>query len=150
MREAERLRLYDSLSLEDLLARHPRRRGAAAIRECLRRRRELPGGISREELEARFVAFLDRAGLPRPQLNAWLALDERRFQVDCLWRRQRLIVEMDGYATHGIRTTFESDRERDRLLHVAGWRVVRITWRQMHQEPETIVGDLQKLLAAGL
>jgi hypothetical protein len=149
MREAERLRLYDSLSLEDLLARYPRRRGVCAIRECLHRRRELPEGVSREELEARFVIFLDRAGLPRPQANAWLTVRERRFQVDCLWRAQRLIAELDGHATHGTRMAFESDRERDRLLHVAGWRVVRITWRQLHQEPEAISSDLRKLLEVG-
>jgi hypothetical protein len=146
MREAERLRLHDTLSLEDLLARHTHRRGAAAIRECLRRRRDAPPGVTREELEARFLAFLDRAGITRPQLNAWLSLGERRYQADCLWRDRRLIVELDGYATHGTRMAFEDDRERDRALQVAGWRVIRVTWLQLHGSGDKVAADLRRLL----
>jgi hypothetical protein len=145
LRESERLRLYDRLSLEDLLARHPRRRGAATIRECLRRRREAPPGVSREELEARFQTFIAHSRLPRPELNAWLDFGTRRYRADCLWRRLRLIDELDGFATHGTRPAFEDDRERDRILQAAGWRVVRITWRQLHDTPEAIAGDLRKV-----
>jgi hypothetical protein len=149
LRESERLRLYDALSLEDLLARYPRRRGNKAIRECLRRRRELPVGVSREELEARFLAFLDRFGIPRPRLNAWLTLGSRRYQVDCLWPGQRLIVELDGWGTHGTRSAFEGDRDRDRRLTAAGYRGTRVTWRQLHEIPAEIAADLRASLAAG-
>jgi hypothetical protein len=147
MREAERLRLHDSLSLEDLLARHPRRCGAATVHECLRRRLELPLGVTREALEARFLVFLERAGLPRPRLNAWLMLGARRFQVDCLWVDQRVIVELDGYATHGTRMAFEDDRDRDRRLAAAGYRGIRITWRLLHEIPGEIAADLRALLS---
>lgn len=146
LRQSERLRLYDALSLEDLLERYPRRQGSKAIRECLRRRRELPGGVTREELEARFHSLLQRSGLPRPRLNAWLAIGPHRYQVDCLWPEQRLIVELDGYATHGTRTAFEADRERDRRLVSVGYRSMRVTWRQLHDVPHEIVGDLRTLL----
>jgi len=33
---------------------------------------------------------------------------------------------------------FERDRARDRAMHADGWRVVRITWRQLGDEPERI------------
>jgi predicted transcriptional regulator of viral defense system len=146
LRQSERLRLHDALSLEDLLERYPRRRGSKAIRECLRRRRELPGGITREELEARFRRFLDRFGLPRPRLNAWLTVNSHRYQVDCLWPRARLIVELDGFATHGTRSAFESDRDRDRRLATAGYRSTRVTWRQLQDIPQEIAADLRALL----
>ncbi len=148
LRQSERLHLYDVLSLHDLLARYPRRRGARAIRECLRRLRDLPTGITREELEVRFLAFLDRSGFPRPQLNAWINLEIRRYQADCLWPAQKVIVELDGYATHGTRAAFEGDRERDRRLAVAGYRVMRVTWAQLHETPEEISADLKTVLAA--
>lgn len=150
LRESERLRLYDALSLHDLLERYPRRHGARTIRECLRRRRELPDGVAREELEARFLAFLDREGLPRPRLNAWVMLGSRRYQVDCLWPAQQVIVELDGYATHGTRSAFEGDRDRDRRLTVVGYRGMRVTWRQMHRMPDEIAADLRVLLAVPL
>jgi very-short-patch-repair endonuclease len=46
------------------------------------------------------------------------------------------------------RTAFESDRERDRRLQAAGWTVVRVTWRQLHGEPEAVLADLRRLLGA--
>jgi very-short-patch-repair endonuclease len=146
LRESERLRLYDALSLPLLLDRYPRHRGNSSIRACLRRRREMPPGVTREELEARFRAFIDDQDLPAPRLNSWLTFGSRRYQVDCLWPGERLIVELDGYATHGIRSAFESDRERDRRLAVAGYSNVRVTWRQLHDDPETIADDLRRLL----
>lgn len=146
MRDAERLRLDDYLSLEDLLVRHPHRRGVVSIRECLKRRRELPAGVTRGELEARFLGLLDRRGIPRPSPNAWVMLDMRRFQVDCLWRDARLIVELDGYEAHGTRYAFENDRDRDRRLQAVGFRVIHVTWRQLHETPGEIASDLQRLL----
>jgi hypothetical protein len=148
MREAERLRLDDQFSLEDLLGRHPRRHGAPAIRECLRRRRELPAGVTRGELEACFLSFLDREGIPRPSPNAWVMLGERRFQVDCLWRDARLIAELDGYESHGTRQAFEDDRSRGRRLLAAGFRVMHVTWRQLHESPDEIVSDLRLILGS--
>jgi putative AbiEi antitoxin of type IV toxin-antitoxin system/uncharacterized protein DUF559 len=146
LRESERLRLYDPLSLPVLLSRYPRHRGNAVVRECLNRLRNLPPGVSREELETRFLAFLDAGDLPRPHRNAWLTVGPRRYQVDCLWPQQRVIVELDGYATHGTRRAFESDRERDRKLAVAGYRIVRVTWWQLHDDPTTVAADLHELL----
>jgi very-short-patch-repair endonuclease len=58
-----------------------------------------------------------------------------------------LIVECDGFAAHGTRKAFEDDRARDRALTTQGWRVVRITWRQLTEEPETIAEQLAILLA---
>lgn len=146
LRESERLRLHDALSLEDLLERHPGRRGARSIRECLRRLRDLPDGVTREELEARFVLFLDRHGFPRPRLNAWIDLGLRRYRADCLWAAQKVVVELDGYASHGTRGGFENDRERDRRLAAAGYRCVRVTWRQLHEASAEIAVDLRALL----
>jgi hypothetical protein len=147
LRQAERLSLYDGLSIAHLLARHPKHRGNGAIRECLRRYRDLPAGVTREELERRFLSFLRGAGLPRPRLNAWIDLNERRYQVDCLWEGARTVVELDGFATHGTRSAFESDRERDRRLRVEGWTVVRVTWRQLRDDGAAIATDLHRLLS---
>lgn len=147
LRQSERLRLHDALSLEDLLARYPRHRGNRTIRECLRRRCELPAGVTREALEARFLTFLTQHGLPRPRLNAWITLGPRRYQVDCLWPEQRVLVELDGYETHGTWSAFQSDRDRDRRLLAAGYRGPRVTWHHLDDIPEEIAADLMTLLA---
>ena len=65
----------------------------------------------------------------------------RFFEVDCLWAAQRLVVELDGRESHGTELTFEKDRERDRLLLVEGWRVTRITWRQLRDDAPAVIAD---------
>jgi Protein of unknown function (DUF559) len=145
VREAEFRRLWDHLSLPALLARYPGSRGNANLRLCLERLGRTPG-FTRSDLEELFLPFLDRFRLPRPHLNARLELRGQWIEVDCLWRNERLIAELDGRVAHETRSAFEVDRDRDRSLQAKGWRVVRITWRQLHDEPERIAADLRNLL----
>jgi predicted transcriptional regulator of viral defense system/very-short-patch-repair endonuclease len=145
LRQAEYLRLHDRLSLRDLLDRYPRRHGARAVRAALARLGESTGRPE-SPLEERFLAFLDRHRLPRPELNAWLEVGERRYRVDCLWPVPRQIVELDGWEGHGTRSAFRDDRARDRHLRVAGYGIVHLTWSQLEDEPEAIATDLRALL----
>jgi REase_MTES_1575 len=140
--EAEVRRLWDPVSLHDLLARHPRRPGAAAIRTVL----AAGAGVTRSELEDRFLDFLQASNLPLPPTNLPLQVGGRWIEADCVWRDQRLIVELDGRAAHDTSAAFERDRYRDRALVAAGWRVIRVTWRQLRDEPEALGRDLRAAL----
>lgn len=148
LRESEYLRLHDRLSLPDLLARYPGRRGSPTVRECLRRRRDLPVGRARSWLEVEFLPFLRRNGLPRPRLNAWLQMGGKTIQVDCLWPGG-VVIELDGFAGHGTRTAFREDRARDRRLRVAGYGVTRIAPEQLEDESEALAADLRALFEEG-
>lgn len=141
MDEAEVRQLTDATTLPALLDRHPRRRGAGVLRQILAE--HLAATITRSEFEERFLAFLIDNALPRPLVNHQIP---DAGECDFAWPEARLIVELDGYATHGTRRGFEADRARDRALQVAGWRVIRITWRQLRDEPRRIVADLYALL----
>jgi hypothetical protein len=145
IREAEYLHRFRLAALERLLERHPGRRGATAVNACLRRLGRGPRGGTRSELETRFAALLAGTGLPPPALNALLELDGLKIQADCLWRNQKIVAELDGHMAHGTRVAFEADRERDRRLQAAGWRVVRVTWRQL-DGPDALLRDLRRLL----
>ena len=140
--EAEVRRLASPTSLDALVARYPGRRGTRAIRAVLAKHRATGAPIPTSVLERRLLSLLDAHGLPRPRINRLTEHGE----LDATWPDRRLIVECDGFATHGTRTAFEADRARDRELVVAGWRVIRITWRQLTDEPETIAKQLGKLL----
>jgi very-short-patch-repair endonuclease len=148
LNEAEVLQLWDRLSIPDLLERYPRRRGAAVLRAILGEEGGL-SGMTRNDFEELFADFVDEHGLPRPRFNADVAAGGRFFNVDCVWDAVKLIVELDGRATHGTRRAFESDRERDRLLITDGWRVVRITWRQL-QAGTAVAADLRAILGSTL
>lgn len=145
MNEAEVLELTDRISIPTLLARYPRRHGTATLRAILDDTQRARG-VTRRELERRFAAALASTDLPRPHRNADVAVAGRFYEVDCLWRAQRLIVELDGRFVHGTWRTSERDREKDRLLIADGWRVVRITWRQLRDDSPAVVADLRRLL----
>lgn len=145
LEEAEVRRLDDPLSLTDLLERYPGRRGVATIRAILDAGR-IGATITRSELEERFLAFLDKHSLPSPELNVALEVGGRWIEADCVWQTRGLIVELDGHASHGTAVAYERDRARDRALNAAGWRVVRVTWRQLHHEAQQLEADLRALL----
>jgi REase_MTES_1575 len=118
-----------------------RYRGRRGIRH-LRRHQGEPTP-TRNDFEDGFRAFLKAHDLPTPLINTMIG----PFEADFAWPRAKLIVELDGFVTHGTRQAFERDRARDRALQAGGWRVARITWRQLHEQPQTLVAELRALLA---
>ncbi len=145
--EAEVLRLWDPLSLNDLIERHPHRRGAATL-GAIQADAGRGSTVTKEEIEYLFIALLERAGLPLPRMNQIIRARGRTFEADCVWFDQQVIVELDGYAVHGTRRNYESDRERDRILAAHHWITVRVTWRQLQDDPEQVMTDLAVLLGS--
>ena len=129
--EAHVQRLISPATLSHLISTN---RGRAGIR-ALRALAEDHPQMTRSAAERRFLALLRRSGVPLPEANARAA----GYEVDFLWREQRLIVETDGWAAHSSRTAFEHDRRRDAELAARGYRVVRITWRQLRGDPTGVV-----------
>jgi very-short-patch-repair endonuclease len=141
--EAEVLGLVRSDWLDALLTRNPRHRGAAAMR-AVTTAAGAPA-MTRSEAERRLLELVRSAGLPAPLVNQRL----HGHEVDFHWPGPRLVVEVDGYAFHSSRSSFERDRRRDAELIARGYRVIRVTWRQLTHEPETVVALLASALASG-
>ena len=100
----------------------------SAVLAALRSLLAAEPALTRSEAEARLLAAPARRGdRARAATNTRVA----RHEVDFLWRRQRLIVEVDGFTYHASRAAFERDRLRDAELHAAGYRVMRVTWQQI-------------------
>ncbi|HEX9887169.1 MAG TPA: hypothetical protein VGA70_11810, partial [Longimicrobiales bacterium] len=101
------------VKLEDLAAaleRGPRTRGSPLLRRLISQGR---GPVfTRSMAEERFLALTRKGGLPAPETNVSVSGSE----VDFLWRSERVAVEVDGFAFHGARPSFESDRRRDARL----------------------------------
>jgi hypothetical protein len=146
--EADVQHLWDRLSLDDLLRRYPNRAGSATVREALLGRRA-GATLTKSELEEMFIGFLDEFGLPRPEINATLMVNGSGLEPDCLWREQRLVVELDSRRFHHTPRAFESDRERDRRLAVDDWRTIRVTGRMLRADRRIrLADDLAQLLSA--
>ena len=139
---AEIRRLWDELSLHDLLHRYRGRPGTRAVRTALHKR---SGGatLTKSDLEELFIAFADSAGFERPETNVYV----QGFEVDCVCRAQRVIVEIDSWEIHRTRAAFERDREKSRILQAAGWRCVPITYLQLKHASSEVARDIRRLLA---
>ncbi len=106
------------------------------------------GGFARTRsfYERKLLDMIIGAGLPRPLTNHPVAGHE----VDMVWPDKRLVVEFDGFTFHADRRAFERDRRRDQDLVAAGYRVIRVTARQLEDEPLGVIARLAAALAAGV
>jgi very-short-patch-repair endonuclease len=102
----------------------------------------------RSRLEARLLPRLIEEGLPAPRTNVRLRLEGHHLEVDLLWEEQRLAIETDGEETHGTSAAFQRDRWRDQLLLAAGYRIARVTWAQVRDEPRAVVNRVARMLKA--
>jgi very-short-patch-repair endonuclease len=141
--EAERLRLCHQEDLEAMVQAHPGRRGAGALRAVLTSHR-IGSTATRSELEERFLALCRSHCLPQPEVNVPL-LD---YVVDFFWPDARLIVEVDGHASHGTRAAFERDRDRDSRLAAHGFTTLRFTWRDVTSRPAVVANRIRRVLRA--
>jgi hypothetical protein len=147
--QATILEVLDARALDDQLHRNPRRAGAPRLRKVLAE--HVVGSTATwSELEERLLAVCRTAVLPKPEVNAWIAPEdgEPAIRVDFLWRDQEVIVETDGHRFHSTRHAFEADRRRDQRLTLDGWKVIRVTWRQLQDEPDTVTQLICRLLSA--
>jgi Protein of unknown function (DUF559) len=100
----------------------------------------------RSDFETLVLPQLLDTGLPRPDTNVWIHVESERFLVDFLWEKERVIVETDGRETHETPTAFQSDRRRDQFLGAAGYRVLRVTWDQIHGDTEGVLERISRAL----
>jgi predicted transcriptional regulator of viral defense system len=144
--QAEALRLADATPMAALVARYPGRRGTAVLKGIVRKEARA-AGITRSDLEDRFLRFLGERGLSPPDPNAWLHLGEDWIEGDCVWPEQRLVVELDSWRYHATKAAFRRDRARDRRLQLAGWVPVRVTSWDIEEEPDRLEAELAGLLS---
>jgi very-short-patch-repair endonuclease len=145
IREAEFLRLLDLDALSAAVQRSHGRRRLWVLKEALVH--HTPGQIVRAELEHRFLELVRAAGLPAPETNVEVRTGRRPYEIDCLWREQRVAVELDGRAAHALTTAFESDRRKDAALSAIGLRPLRFTWLRVTKEPDQVIAELAATLA---
>ncbi len=124
-------------ALEAVLEREPRRRGARVIRALIADPR-----LTRSEKERLLLSLIRQAQLPTPLTNAPV----HGYKADLYWPQQGLVVEFDGWQAHGHRLAFESNRKRDQILIANGLRVLRVTDRQLTNEPIALVARIAQAL----
>ena len=142
---AERNRLIDLADLRDVASRGPGWRGISKLRHILDAWNP-ESTQTRSELEMSFLSLCRASGVPSPSVNVSLA----GFEVDCLWKDARLVVELDGFVHHSDRGAFERDRSRDLALRRAGYEVIRVTHRMLDAESANLIETILSRVAPRL
>lgn len=117
-------------------------RGCTLLRELL----AAPPDRTRNELEAAMRDLCSEYRHPQPEINQWIPFPEGGgAEADFLWRRERVIIETDSLTFHRTQKAMDHDYGRDARLELLGWRVRRVSWRQVFEQPGlvgTLIGHL--------
>jgi very-short-patch-repair endonuclease len=131
-------RLVSGRDVAGAIERAPRRPGVAALRALL----EEPG-FTRSVAERRLRALLRAAALPLPAFNAVA----EGYEVDVLWRRERVVLEFDSYTFHATRSALQRDRRRTAALQRARYVVLRTTWIELTKQSHALIARTAEALA---
>lgn len=134
-------KLISNEQLIDVAKRNPLHPGAKHVRELAG---ASAGEAKRSQLELDWEQFTSKHKLPAYVMNVQLAGE----RVDVLFTPDRLVVELDGWGTHGTRRAFEQDRDRDsRVLAATGIPTMRITYDGLHRHPAEHAERIKAILA---
>jgi hypothetical protein len=146
VREAYVRRRVDEPELRAMLERARGHHGAPRLLALV-----TPGLVgTRSELEDRLLDLLVASGLPRPLVNARLDGLPRPVEADFLFVDAAVIVEADGARYHDNRITRDADVARQAMLEAAGYRVLRVNWKQVTTQPDETARRLRRALTPGL
>jgi len=75
------------------------------------------------------------------------AVPGRRYRIDIAIPEHHIAIECDGYGHHGkFLSDFKRDRDRQNLLSVHGWTVLRFYVAQINNDPEGIIDQVKKAI----
>ncbi len=145
--EADVQELFDLIAINDVLTRFRGCRGAAKLRAVLDHH-AIGTTLTRPGLEEKTLVLCDDAAIPRPHVNVRvLCRPGIDWEVDFLWRTQRLVLETDGGRLHHTHGQIQRDRRKEADLVRAGYHVLRATWFQIQYDPHSVTLMLQAALA---
>jgi hypothetical protein len=141
--QAERLQLYDHRAIQDVIQRNNGHRGTGRLASAI----SSDPAWTRGELEARMRKLARKHGLPQPTCNTSLdAPDHPGLEADFYFPAHALVVETDGWDSHQTRQAFEDDRAKDAALTAAGYTVMRFTYRQLRDDPQTVADRIKAII----
>ena len=125
--------------VEVVLARRPRSPGAGRLRAIV----SGDSGVLLGKLEKGFKALLVQHGIPLPQTNRKAGAH----WVDCRWPG-RLTVELDSFAFHNTRWSWEQSYQRRRAAKARGEEFRRYTWTDVFDDPAPMIEEVRALASA--
>lgn len=130
--------LQRDVELRQLWEAHLRnkgRHGSPAARALL----QAASDGSRSEAERLLIKLLRSAGITGWRSNVRVG----GYVVDVLFRTEKVVIEVDGWAFHSDQEVFQSDRERQNTIALRGLQVLRFTWLDLTQYPDRVIATIR-------
>lgn len=143
LHDALRQRLVTLDSIRAALASHPGRPGNQEARRQLWAARQNPWSDG----EALMHRVFRQADLRGWRGNSRIAACGNTYYGDAVFRRQRLIVELDGRDHHSSERDQRADRVRRNQLTATGWRIIVITMEMLLASPDETVALVRLALS---
>lgn len=68
------------------------------------------------------------------------------YVVDVVFAAARVAIEVDGWAFHSDQVSFQNDRERQNVIALQGWQVLRFTWLDLVEYPERVIATIMSAI----
>jgi len=94
------------------------------------------------QAERILIRLLKKAGIGGWRLHRW----HLGYELDLSFARERVVIEVDGWAWHVDRDRFQADRVRQNALVNDGWRVLRFTWHDLTTRPGAVINEVRTAL----
>jgi very-short-patch-repair endonuclease len=133
VREAQFRGLFSVQAIQDALRRRP----SVALRELLD---DL--NPTQSKLEDAFLRLCRRHGIPRPRAQ----VRGKRRRPDFVWHDARLVVEVDSWSAHSSPHAFQADRTLSNAVQLAGWTILRFTYRDVTRRPRLVAAQVRQAL----
>jgi hypothetical protein len=136
---ARRTGQFDPAEIDRVVREAPGRPGGRKLLALVERWAPIEAP-SLSPFQDRLFNLCEAAGIPRPEQEVAIG----PYRVDFLWRRQRLILEADGRYHHESR--FDEDRARDLYMASHGFQTIRVTYRMLQDDPQSVVTQIHQTL----
>jgi very-short-patch-repair endonuclease len=70
------------------------------------------------------------------------------YRVDVGFPKQKVALEVDGFAFHSDSEDFHQDRKRQNVIALAGWQVLRFTWLDLIEYPDRVIAEIERAIRA--
>jgi very-short-patch-repair endonuclease len=97
-------------------------------------------------LEIAFARLVRKAGLPEPVYQLWVTEGAKRYRIDAAWPEAMLAVEVDGWETRKTFERFQGDTDRQNVLTLQKWNVIRFTWVDIVRRPAYVARRIAEAL----
>lgn len=135
--------LQRRVELRELWLAHLRNKGRYGS-PAARRLLQAASDGARSEAERLLVRLLRAAGITGWRTNYPLA----GYKIDVAFPRQKVAIEVDGFAFHSDAEDFHADRKRQNAIALLGWQVLRFTWLDLTEYPDRVIAEIRLAIRA--